>query len=182
MVVTVETHAPSMVAASQATSALLLRIPGAQQRGRHLQQASSDHDVCGLGSIERGCTSAGEIRQSSDIVINRADIEAIARTHDPAMSPTLDEMLIGGSTENNLLASIFVDEQQPLTIHPTTFARSATISTGGRRHLQASGDVVLHATVETHAATAAEALAGVQRLATRLQGTLLGSDQPLKTG
>ena len=170
-----------MVAASQATSALLLRIPGAQQRGRHLQQASSDHGVCGLGSIERGCTSAGEIRQSSDIVINRADIEAIARTHDPAMSPTLDEMLIGGSTENNLLASIFVDEQQPLTIHPTTFARSPTISNGGRRHLQASGDV-LHATVETRAATAAEALAGVQRLGTRLQGTLLGSDQPLKTG
>lgn len=175
ILVTVETHAPSMVAASQATSALLLRLPGAQQHRRHLQQASGDHDVCGLGSNERGCTPAGEFRQSTDILISQADIEAIARTHDPAMSPTLDEMLIGGSAENQLLASIFVDEQQPLIIHPTTFA-SATASSG-RRHLQTSGDV-LHATVETRAATASEALIGVERLATRLQGTLVGSDRP----
>jgi hypothetical protein len=195
--VTVETHAPSIATATQAEKTLVARLPGAVQGHRRRLHETvctggdcplSDDGICGLSSTDRGCTSTTQAKQSTAILVSRADIETIAQNHDDAMSlartPTLDDMLVGGSEANALLASIFVDTQHPLSIVPTGFTtHDRTSSNDGRRQLQAGGDV-LRVRVETHAATSAQALQGVQHLARRLQGTVVDSgacDLPTRT-
>ena len=88
--------------------------------------------------------------------------------HAPSIS--LAEALVSGSEENGCLASIFNDEQKPLAIEPTDFSLGGKSGNGRRRQLQLGGDQ-LHVTIDTHAATAADADDGLVRLATRLQAS-----------
>ena len=135
-----------------------------------LTHNTEPHAVCGLGSSDRGCTIDGQTRQQGRLVIQRDDIEAIARNKlaartldQQAAPPTLVEMLVSGTPANALLASLIVDEQQPQIAFPVGFALD-TQGAVGRRQLQAGGDQLLQVTLETHAATPAEAERIVRRL------------------
>ena len=188
---TIETHAVSPAAADQAVQALMSRLPGATSGGhrrRHLQ-SNSDHsnldDICGLVSTSPVyCTAFGQATQTTEISIASEDIEAAVRDEYQATSlaertlsaaPSIDEMLVSGSAANALLASTFLAEQHPLSIVLVSSQRESDSDGQGRRRLQKSGDYI-HATVETHAATAAQAHRGVQRLADQIGGVVLASD------
>ena len=158
--------------------------------------------LCGLGASCDACTARGQTAQTVQFVLSQPAVEAIMHEKFEAMPekgrrrlqasagadgcdhpPSLAESLVSGSCANALLASIFVDEQAPLAIEPTLFTKADR----RRRRLQASGDSCcpdggchwdslcesLQVTIETHAATAADAYAGIHELAAALNGTLL---------
>jgi hypothetical protein len=81
-------------------------------------------------------------------------------------APTLDEMLLGGTPANALLSRVFIDEQQPQVAYPTSFALeddNIVSSDGKHRRLQMGGGSLI-VTIDTHAATPAEAERIVRRL------------------
>jgi hypothetical protein len=130
------------------------------------------------------CTAFGQATQTTEISIASEDIEAAVRDEYQATSlaertlsaaPSIDEMLVSGSAANALLASTFLAEQHPLSIVLVSSQRESDSDGQGRRRLQKSGDYI-HATVETHAATAAQAHRGVQRLADQIGGVILAPD------
>ena len=150
-------------------------------------------NICGLGSTTDECSVSGQTTQPAVLTISTADIEALMREkaeaealstgrrlqvdgcsgacgclHAPSIS--LAEALVSGSEENGCLASIFNDKQKPLAIEPTDFSLGGKSGNGRRRQLQLGGDQ-LHVTIDTHAATAADADDGLVRLATRLQAS-----------
>jgi hypothetical protein len=195
--VTIDTHAPSPEAAGSALQKLVSRLPGAQAvQGRRRAQTGGDNlhytvdtHICGLASTDVGCTALGETTQQTELVLTRLDIEAIVRDSDAhrrlqmggdnvhhtvdTHAPTLDEMMVSGSEANRRLAQAFVDAQQPVAIGPTDFSN-------GHRRLQQEGDDLV-VTVETHAATAGDADAGVRRLVAKVGGTI-GAGPPSSTG
>jgi hypothetical protein len=159
-----------------------------QMSGDHLHHTIETHAVCGLGSTEVGCTADGQTKRQTRLVIGRADVEAQAAvlwqsqhtdvgrrlqmqrghlmhpigTH----APTLDEMLLGGTPANALLSRVFIDEQQPQVAYPTSFALeddNIVSSDGKHRRLQMGGGSLI-VTIDTHAATPAEAERIVRRL------------------
>jgi hypothetical protein len=154
-----------------------------QMDGDHLHHTIDTPAACGLGSTEVGCTAAGQTKRQTRLVIGRADVEARAAilwqsehsdigrrlqmssdhlTHPiDTHAPSLDEMLVGGTPANALLSRLFIDEQQPQVAYPSDFK----LEDGGGKHrrMQTEGDR-LHVTIDTHAATPAEAERIVQRL------------------
>ena len=155
-----------------------------QQGGDHLHETVDMHAVCGLGSMNDGCTAAGQTVHQTRLVISRDEAEALARDkfstipaaqRTMASAPTLDEMRIGGTSANALLSSLFIQEQQPALIHATGIGPGDT-SCGSGRRLQASGDK-LTITVDTHAATSDEAIRAVHRLADSVNGIVCTSSE-----
>jgi hypothetical protein len=151
--------------------------PSASQGGRRRVQSDGGcggggchaKQICGLGSTAKECTESGQTTQSSQIVLPRTDVEAILREQFDA---TLDEALVSGTEANARLASIFTHMQAPLDIEPTLF-NAGEFGGGHRRQMQHGGDQ-LHVTIDTHAATASDAASGVEELAARLHGTVVG--------
>ncbi len=175
--VSVETHAPSVAEAGRAEQLLVARLPGvtlveeqgrrrAQQGGDHLHQTAETH-VCGLGSTEVGCTSSGQIKQSTRLQMSRTDVESLVSDREQARS--LADMMVPGSTANALLASSFVETQTPVVAFPTDIHTS--LGDSHHRLLQEQGSQ-LHVTIETHAPTAAAALDAVNRLASKFDATV----------
>jgi hypothetical protein len=165
-----------------------------QTGGDHLHHTSDTHAVCGLGSTDAGCTAAGQTKRQTRLIIDRDGVEAQAAvlwrseqadvgrrlqmegdhlTHPiDTHAPSLDEMLVSGTPANALLSRLFIDEQQPQVAYPTGFALN--VDGGKHRRLQMEGDR-LTVTIDTHAATPAEAERIVQRLIPTT-GTLALSD------
>jgi hypothetical protein len=164
-------------------------------------------DICGLGSSADECTALHQVEQETRLTVSRADIEAILRdqfevglsagrrlqadggsTH----APSLDEALVSGTEANALLASIFIGNQPPLAIEPTSFITDSDLNRdegggyGGRRRLQVDGSSCcpeggchwdtpsLCVTINTYAATPADAAEGAEAVAKTLGGTLVG--------
>jgi hypothetical protein len=87
-------------------------------------------------------------------------------------APSLDEMMVSGTPANALLSRLFIDQEQPQVAFPTDFALDDSDG-GNHRRLQAEGDR-LRVTIDTHAATPAEADRIVARLVPP-EGSLLDS-------
>jgi hypothetical protein len=163
------------------------------QMGGDTVHRTEDIHVCGLGSADSqpvGCTVKGQTNRQLRLVVSRTDVEARAAavwqseqdavhtrrrmqmsddhlTHPTEIhAPTLDEMLVSGTPANALLSRLFIQEQEPHAAIPTSFVLDAggTGKDGGRR-MQAGDDQLLTVTIETHAATPAEADRAVHRLA-----------------
>lgn len=159
-----------------------------QMGGDRLTFPIDTHAVCGLGSTDAGCTVVGQTRRQTRLIISRDDIEAITggafnatpideRTR--TSPPTLDEMLVSGTPANALLISVFVHEQEPLLIFPVNVSRESDgcSEDAGSRRLQMGGDR-LHITIDTHAATPAEADTAVQRLLSKTGGVICAQPPP----
>ena len=175
---TIETHAPSPTEAAQAQRLLNTRLSGDPNSGAESDSLAATHipgPVCGLGSTEIGCTQGGQTVVRSDVVLSRETVETVVRERFHAMpveqrtmaeAPTMDDMLVGGSKANALLAATFLQKQQPLHISP------AHSDSGGHRRMQAQGDD-LHITVDSHAATPEEIDRGLHRLASSVGGRVI---------
>ena len=199
LTVVIETHAPSPFNADQAEQRLIDGLPGSRlSEGRRRrvqvgadQSQNADGLVCGLGSTDAGCTASGQTKRQITLVVAQDDIEAQAAalwqseqtsggrrlqmsgdqlTHPiDSHAPTLGEMLISDTPANDLLSRIFVQEQQPQVAFPIGFTLED--GSGKHRRLQAGGDL-LQVTIDTHAATPAEADKIVHRLMTATRSTL----------
>ena len=97
-----------------------------------------------------------------------------------ASSPTLDEMLVGGSAASGLLSSLFVLEQQPHTVSPVSIEPDEPQGPngGGHRRAQANGGGAgaqqansVAVTVHAQAPTADEASSAVRVVVDRSGGT-----------
>lgn len=191
LTITIETHAPSQAEAAAAVQRLATDhgavVTGEEEddnsRRRRLQKGGDHlyhgdiHAVCGLGSTEEGCTAAGQTKLRTVMRLQRRVVESAA--HDKlestpiekrtlATPPSLDEMLVSGTPANALLASVFVQEQQPHLAVPAAFSPGMQCA---KRRLQTGGDL-LHVTVDTHAATPTEANRALERLAIQNGGTV----------
>lgn len=167
-----------------------------QTSGDSLHYATETHAVCGLGSTDLGCTTAGQTKRQLRLLIGRDDVEALSATlwqsgHEQDVgrrlqmsgdhvsrstdehAPTLDAMLVSGTPANALLTRMFIQEQQPQVAFPTGFALENSIGGGSHRRTQMEGDS-LRVQIETHAATPAEAARIVQRLTSSTGSALAG--------
>ena len=134
----------------------------------------------GLGSTEEGCTASGQTELRAVMRVQRHEVESAAHHKLESTpiekrilptSPSLDEMLISGTQANALLASVFVQEQQPQVAVPVAFASG--VQCGNGRRMQTAGDI-LHVTVDAHAATPAEASRAIEQLASQNGDTVCG--------
>eukprot|EP01043_Picozoa_sp_COSAG02_P053912 COSAG02_NODE_6024_length_3868_cov_2.355001_2_plen_1105_part_00 len=186
---TIETHAPSATLAADAETKTIKRLPGAQVCSRRRAQspksstegALTGSGVCGLGSVDPGCTVRGQSTRRIKLSIPRGAAErmvcelaaagtspssnALSLAQDDCSDFTKD-MLVSATPANTLLASALVESQEPVAMAPISFKTARQ----SRRHLQAGGDL-LHITVETHGATDVGAATAVRRLVSRVNGS-----------
>ena len=133
-------------------------------------------------------TIATESEQVGTVVVDTASLETQAASMynaDPekypslAAPPTLDEMMVGGSSVAGILASIFVNEQQPHSVElasaslepPDGLDIDAHGSCWGHRRTQRTGDAV-YVQITTIAPTASGAEHAAQGIVGRLGGTV----------
>ena len=150
----------------------------AQTGGGHLFSTTDTHAVCGLGSLDVGCTAGGQIVRRTELLLQRGEVESLAQSKFEATpvqqrtaqsAPTFEEMLTTGTPANAFLTSLFVQEERPQVVVPIGFSLSTEDehdgSTGnaGHRRVQTEGDQ-LYVTIETHAATPTDAERAVQRV------------------
>ena len=122
-----------------------------QSEGSVLHHGDEEH-VCGLGSQDAGCTASGQTIQRTLVRLSQDQVEEAARVRLDATpkeertltdAPTLDDMLVSSTSANALLASLFVEEQQPHVVRPLAFDQvgpEGSEGCGQHRRTQSDGD------------------------------------------
>jgi hypothetical protein len=178
--VQIATRAPAEAEAQAAVDSIVAqtggREQGAPQRGRRRTQATDP-------SCHRAFTTDTELTTTLVIGTNSLEAQAAAVYYADRAGyaslpapPTMDEMLVGGSTAAGILASIFTNEQQPHSVEVASVSLQPPGGLdphggGGHRRTQRTGDTV-YVQIVTHAPTPAEAERAVGSAADRFGGTV----------
>ena len=180
--VQIVTHAPTEAEAQAAVDAVAAQTGGTEQgvpqRGRRRAQATdpschrafaTDTELATALVVD---TNSMEAQAAAIYYTNRAGYASLAAP------PTIDEMLVGGSTAAGILASIFTNEQEPHSVEVASVSLQPPDGLdphggGGHRRTQRTGDTV-YVQIVTHAPTPAEAERAVAAAADRFGGTVQG--------
>jgi hypothetical protein len=177
--VQIATRAPTEAEAQAAVDSIVAQTggteQGAPQRGRRRTQATDP-------SCHRAFATDTELTTTLVVGTNSLEAQAAAVYYADRAGyaslpapPTMDEMLVGGSTAAGILASIFTNEQQPHSVEVASVSLQPPDGLdphgGGHRRTQRTGDAV-YVQIVTHAPTPAEAERTVDSVADRFGGTV----------
>ena len=113
--------------------------PGAYyDEGGHRRMQSSGDNLHNTVDSHAPEPLTGTAQRTDIIVVDRIDVEAQAAAlwqatpvaqRTSTAPPVMDEMLVAGTGANNLLASMFMSEQQPTVVYPVVVGAEACNST-----------------------------------------------------